>query len=379
MALKNSKFSFVKPDDLDHIYALCLQKAKQYKTVLFTELKVHDSHKEAIGYWTSPKDMFTEFKVPYNLPYLENAIVVPFYHPDYTIANLRFIFKDKERYDFLSLGTSPAGWFNLLPTMKDFEMRDLHDKTVRVVVHDKLLAALRSNMGIYSEVINDSNLACIKTLTSRISIHGSKEFLNKWLSLEGFDIVVGSGPHATNLPDYLTKNFCVEELMGLDERAIIPRALEHAKTLPTYERLRFNEEFKKIHKQDLRNVAPHLFENYQQEKLLVGKIKEWLREKFKGGLKYSWSDDGQISLNFAKRKAMKFGTTDTMKFGLWLCNDVIEGDLIEHVFSLGGIPSDYYFDRTFSTRLPSHTIFSKLSELYFITFMGMLHELQKTS
>lgn len=371
-------FYFVAPEDTYVIYSETLSKAKTYNSVLISELKIHNSHKESVGYWTSNKDMLSNISLKYGIPLIENALVVPFWHSDFSLAHVKFIYKSKQRFEVISLGSSPAGWFNFIGVSKDFSMRDLNNKESRIVLYDRLLSALRTNDGLHAGVINKNNLEALFKITPKIALRGSSEFVDKFKQVEGFDIVVGEGPHSQIISDYLTKSFCYQELIGLDDRAIVPKAIEHLKSIPIYERQAFNAEFKKIFKQDLRNINPALFENFINEKIFVDKIKEFIKEKKVKFVRISESSPrgsemevSYLSNSGLLKETIIWNPEDLAMFVIKLAGK----DLIDFSFSLGGIPASYYYDSETGMRFARSKIYNNLRDLIYVIFVGMSHEI----
>ncbi len=369
MTNSRKNFHFVGEQDLEALYAESVRKAHQFKSSLSSELRIHPTHSESVGYWTSNRDMLDQVACKWNLPLIEQAVVVPYYHQNMELAHIKFLSNIKGRYQLVGAGTSTNGWFNLLPVVREYKIREQHDPSRRLLIYDKLLSALKSDDGLHSDNINHTNLGNLRSFCNRLLLKGQTEFVEMFKKIEGFDIQIGG----TNISDFLNRNFCWQELTDIDDRARVPRAVEYMKELPVYERIKFNLEFMSRFKLDLRNIAPLLFENFMDERRFMEKVKEYYRESFVGS---SFScENGDPLLSITIKEKGSFRVRDANQLANVL--SVVQGqDLVEWAFSLGGIPASYYYDRETNTRLIRPVVYERLSALFFMLLLGMMNELK---
>lgn len=369
--MSKPQFKFCTPENVEALFNNTQSLSKKYFSKLFTDLKVHDVHKESCGYWSSTKEVLKNTAIQYELPSVENALVVPYYLSDYKIAHIRLIMpKTSGGYDTLGLGPSPNGWFNLLNSSRVYETTYANDKEFRLPVFDSVLSALTRDYGVHAVAVNDQNLKALLTFSRRLSLSGHSDFLKKWANIEGFDITVNKT--SMTIGEYSAKNFCFEELLGLDMRAVIPAAINYMSNMPVYERQMFNREFSEIFKLDLRTVAPYLFEHTLAEKKVVQNVRDALCLDFK--LDSFTRNPDSTCLTLEHRPTAVKHIVQLSPSGLVEFFSLFYGDLIDFCYSksIGGLPVSYTWDEDKKTRLPRVDTFDKVSKLFYMSILGLL-------
>ena len=370
--MTRDKFKFCTQDNIESIYTNTLELSKRFFSKIYTDLKVHDIHKDSLGYWPSTPEILKRSSIQYEMPNLTNSLVVPFYLSDMKLAHLRIITpKDSGGYDITGIGPTPNGWFNLINSNRVYQTNHANDKEFRLPVYDSLLSAVNKDYGVHSVIINDQNLSALKTFALRLSVVGHNDFLGKFEKIEGFDISVNKT--AMSITEFSHKSFCFEDLLGLDMRAVVPLAENYLESIPVYERLKFNSTFMDLFKLDLRSVAPYLFEHHLAEKKVVSNLRDRIALDFKLE-SYKTDEQGKYVLNLAHRHSEFKERVLLAPSSLSEFFSLFYGDLIEFCFTkeVGGLPTSYLWDTDKKVRLSRVDTFEKVSRLVYITILGLL-------
>jgi hypothetical protein len=365
-------FKFVPEGELALIYEASREFSQKNFSGLFRELKVHSIHKDAVGYWPSTALMVQKVSTGFELPKVENALVIPFYHSNFSLAHIRLIIPQSTGYKLMSLGPTPNGWFNLLNASRNYSLSAQHDANYRLKLHDSLLHALQTDVGVHSDIITESNLKNLLSITRMISIQGSTKFIRKFENKEGFDIEIGKS--GMSISDFSCKNFVLQDLVGLDMRAVVPQAVNYAAQLPFYERQKLNAEFMSVFKLDLRNAAPYLFEPAIAERKILKVLAEVIKEDFI-----------LIAHKFDIDKAsyvISVGHRDSKTEHPLLLNEkclseffsFFYGDLVDFCFSkrVGGLPASYTWDEVNRVRRPRTETFDRTAKLFYMVVLNLL-------
>lgn len=358
--------------DLQEIYTKCLGWSETFPSQLTKELNIHPVHQQSVGVWPS-----TELvrKLPLqsrlDFPDATAGIVVPCYNSEQKITNLQIIsYSRTGKIQFDTVGNKNLGWFNYLNSYRSVVINGKRDPSTRLTVFENIQGALSSAQGVFSRNINQINISMLSKISYKLAVRGSQDFLKRFAKIEGFDITLGDTDRS--IWDVLQTDFIFSDLAGLDLRAIIPRARDYAKGLPSYEREAFNDQLKKILKVDLKVVSPLLFENFNDERQFIEKLRSKLR------------DSCSLVLNnaggFTDSTLVKFHMRDKM----WLiqlnpeqlvrCFHAEYGDVISWVHSVCPIPIKYWWDKDTETRHPRIHVYEIIKQTLYQLVLELLNE-----
>jgi hypothetical protein len=242
------------------------------------------------------------------------------------------------------------------------------------MVYESLMKALKYPVGVSSDIVSDTNMKPLANITRRLSLRGTNEFVRKFRKIEGYDITVGDTKITAS--EFDMRQFCLQDLVGMDMRAVVPQAVNYLSTLPFYERMKFNSEFIKIFKLDLRNVAPYLFEHILSERKLIDTLTERIKQDFRFICRRFDEKTGRFVLDIAHNEA-------EIKMAIPLDADrILEffsftyGDMIEFCYSkeIGGLPASYTWDTTNNRRMTRVEILGQVKNLLYMCILSLMKD-----
>lgn len=368
--MAEKKLYFITDTMMNDLYNLSLDIASKRVSILHQNLKIHDIHRPSLGFWQSTQEMIAKTKAGFELPFIDNALVCPFYNSDHSLGHIRLVYENSKGYKIVTLGPSPHGVFNIMNAQKMFDGKSTTDKEHRLKIVDSLLSALSKDDSIHTDLLSDANLKTIGKITPMLSLHGSQDFIKKWEFVEGFDVKIGKTD--LSLTDVCIKNFCFQDLLGLDLRAVIPKAIDYVNTLPVYERKKFNDEFMKIFKVDLRNVAPFLFEHQLSERRLFSLVKDKLNQDFVIHAKEFTNTGLQLSVIHRVSNKKSDMVLNSRMVSQYL--SLYYGDLINFCYSkdIGGLPAQYIWQNDMKTRHTRSDTYKAVCELFYMAILDMV-------
>lgn len=359
-------------EDLQTILSTSLEWKEQFPSQLFQELNVHPVHLQSIGVWPSTALVQQlSFTTRLDLPDISSAIVIPCYGSDLKLTNLELISYNKAgRIQFDQVGQRNLGWFNYLPSYQSVLLAEQKKIDVRLTVFENLQSALTQPSGVFSRNVSQANLNQLDKITYKLALKGSQEFLKRFERIEGFDITLGNT--GRSVWDVLKTDFIFSDLLGLDLRAILPRARDYAKNLPLHERESFNTQLKQVLKVDLKATAPLLFEQFNDERTFIERLRGKVIDSciLRSAADNFLTDSSHYTFTI-KDRPFKIHLTSA---NVIRCFAAAYGDVLEWVQQVSPIPLRYWWDMDKESRVPRAHVYEIIKETLFQLVLELLHE-----
>lgn len=361
---------------LNDIYDLSIELAKKHKPIVFGDFNINPVHLPSVGYWNSTEYIKNVLRTSYDLPYISNSILLPYYsigdNDSITLSNIKIVTQNKfGKTSYKTLGPGNYGWFGLFTSAYMSKLSGAKSGNFSITITEQTLDALNSDSYIHSEFIGQSNIDQLARLTRKIYLKGSSDFVKKFGKIEGFDFSVGKN----NLPinEFCITDFIFSELNGLSLNVAIKLSKDFVKKLSYQDRILFKEKFQSIFKFDLELQLPWLFERQGNESSILNEVEAFFRQSIV--LEYSPTKNTVNIYVAASKNNQKPVIYENITFTKEnIINFLIlnYGDLYDFCSENFGIPVSFFHDRVGDCRARKVDVYDLVEDMFYKKFKALL-------